>query len=91
MLLIKSIKLYSSHVVSKRFTLLLQAEEKAQSTQTSSDGSSSKAPYWDTAFVRAYNQVKDRAATEQPHKGRVVGAGKHHKHSYYYPTESKEV
>ena len=91
MLLIKSIKLYSSHVVSKRFTLLLQAEEKAQSTQTSSEGSSSKAPYWDTAFVRAYNQVKDRPATEQPHKGRVVGAGKHHKHPYYYPVEAKEL
>ena len=35
--------------------------------------------------------MKDRPATEQPHKGHVVGAGKHHKHSYYYPTESKEV
>ena len=62
-----------------------------QSTQTSSDGSSTKAPYWDTAFVRAYNQVKERPATEQPHKGRVVGAGKHHKHPYYYPLEAKEL
>ena len=62
-----------------------------QSTQTSSDGSSTKAPYWDTAFVRAYNQVKERPATEQPHRGHVVGAGKHHKHPYYYPVEAKEL
>ena len=61
-----------------------------QSTQTSSDGSS-KAPYWDTTFVRAYNQVKERSATEQLHKAHVVGTGKHHKHPYYYPVEAKEL
>ena len=94
MLLIKLIILYITltSFLNGLSTFLLQAEEKAEaeSTQTSSQGSTKKLP-WDTAWVWAYNQAKDRPATEQPHRGRVVGSGKHHKHSYYYPIESKAV
>ena len=61
-----------------------EEEELAQSQGSSTQGS------YDISFQRALNRVKNLPVSAPPHRGRVVGAGLNHKHSFYYP-ETKEA
>jgi hypothetical protein len=66
----------------------LQKEEKLAAQCSSSQGSSSKAP-WDNPFHRAVNKVMERPVLQLPHRSHIVGEGLGHRPSQYFP-ESKE-
>jgi hypothetical protein len=66
----------------------LQKEEKVAAQCSSSQGSSSKAP-WDNPFHRAVNKVMERPVSQPPHRGRIVGEGLGRRPSLHFP-ESKE-
>src|ERR1041385_9249709 len=61
-----------------------EEEELAQS-----QGFSTQLSY-DASFERALKKVKKLPVSTPPHRGRVVGTGLNHKHSFYYP-ETKEA
>jgi hypothetical protein len=66
----------------------LQKEEKLAAQCSSSQGSSSKAP-WDSPFHRTMNKVMERLVSQPLHNGRIVGEGLGRRPSLYFP-ESKE-
>ena len=66
---------------------ILKEQEKDEQDQ-SEDSSGLKAPY-QTHSLRALKETKKVSSDKVPHRGRVVGAGMGHKHSYYF-SDSKE-
>ena len=67
----------------------LENKIREEESLAQSQGSSTQVPF-DNSFERALNRVKDLPVSALPHRGRVVGAGLSHKHSFYYP-ETKEA
>ena len=63
----------------KCFTLLLQIEEEAAESASSSQTSTAKCP-WDEPLVRAINKAKELPPLTRPHVNRVRGVGGGHKH-----------
>ena len=78
-IVLSSSRLNSTVSISKCFTLLLQIEEEAVESASSSQRSTAKCP-WDDPLVRAINKAKELPPLTRLHVNRVpdVGGGRKH-------------